>query len=268
MELDIFEINAFAEVDFSGNPAAVCPLKNFLPENIMQSIAAQNNLAETAFIVPDENGYQIRWFSPNQEVDLCGHATLAAAYVIFHYLNKNSNAILFKSMSGHLTATLDGDYIELNFPARPIEIVETPSAILDASNFTPQTVLGSDDYIVVMKNENEIRNLKIDMNKLLSLDRRGVIFTAPGDKVDFVSRVFHAKLGIGEDPVCGSAHCQLMTYWSKKLNKTKLNAEQLSPRGGMLICEIKEGRVYLKGKAQIYLQGKIFLKTNLKGAKA
>jgi PhzF family phenazine biosynthesis protein len=259
MQLDIFEINAFAENDFSGNPAAICPLAQFLSNSIMQSIAAQNNLPETAFIVPDGNDYLIRWFAPNQEVQLCGHATLAAAYVVFHYLNRDLSEVSFKSISGLLTAKREGDYIELNFPARPIENVATPALIREASNLTPQGVLGSDDYIVLMKNEDEIRHLKVNLNKLLELDRRGVVFTAPGDKVDFVSRVFHAKLGIGEDPVCGSAHCQLMTYWSKKLNKTKLHAKQLSSRGGDLICEIKDGRVYLKGKAYVYLEGKIYL---------
>lgn len=259
MQIDILQINAFTGKAFSGNPAAVCPLKKFLPDNIMQSIATQNNLSETAFIVAGRNSYSIRWFSPTQEVKLCGHATLAAAYAVFNYLETELNGIQFESASGILKASRVGNDVELDFPARPIEEITLPSLIIEAINFVPQQVLGSDDYIVVLKDQKQITELKVDLNKLSLLDRRGVIFTAPGIEADFVSRVFHPKLGIGEDPVCGSAHCELMPYWSNVFNKTKLHAFQLSSRGGEIFCEIKNDRVFLKGKCQTYLKGIIFL---------
>ena len=253
-------INAFTERDFGGNPAAVCPLEQFFPNETMQAIAEQNNLSETAFIVFIKKGhYEIRWFSPTQEVELCGHATLAAAWVIFNYLDKDLNQIVFNSASGPLQAIRKQDAITLVFPARNFEEVLMPESIRKGINCMPELILKSDDYLVILNNQNEIESLEVDLSKLLELDLRGVIFTAPGDEVDFVSRVFHPKLGIGEDPVCGSAHCELMPYWSQRLKKNKMKALQLSSRMGTLECEIIKDQIMLNGKCKEYLYGEIYL---------
>jgi len=261
MEIEVYEINAFSAKNFSGNPAAVCPLKEFLPAGEMQSIAAQNNLPETAFIVQKSgNEYDIRWFAPESEVDLCGHATLAAAHALFQHINPELQTVTFNSASGKLNVRKNDGLIELDFPARFPEKQESILPIFhESSNSTPLEVLASDDYIIVLENEKEIQDLIVDMDKLASLDRRGVIFTAKGTTADFVSRVFHPKLGIGEDPVCGSAHCQLTPYWSHKLQKRELKAKQLSPRGGEILCSIKEQRVLLSGEAKTYLKGTLFI---------
>lgn len=257
MSLELFHVNAFVKNNelFSGNPAAVCPLNEFLPDDIMQKIAAQNNLAETAFIVFNEDNCLIRWFAPKEEVDLCGHATLAAAYVIFNFLAPNMNNISFQSKKYQLQAKRSQDFIELDFPARPYEKIKTPALITEALSFEPMFTLASDDYLVVLNNQDQIQHLKVDSNKLAQLDRRGVVFTARGIEADFVSRVFHPKLGIGEDPVCGSAHCELTPYWSAELNKNSLRAFQLSDRGGEIFCDLKSDRVFLKGKCLMYLKG-------------
>ena len=258
--MDIYEVNAFTKgnTKYSGSPAAVCPLKAFLPDNEMQSIASQNNLPETAFIVPNNNNmYEIRWFSPLQEVALCGHATLAAASIIFNYLKPDIDVIDFQSVSGSLVAKKIQDKVEINFPSRPPNIVKPPDLLLKATNFVPLIVLAADDYIAVLKAQEEILHLQVDMNMLATLDRRGVIFTAPGLDADFVSRVFHPKLGIGEDPACGSAHCQLMPYWSNVLGKNCLHSYQLSARPAEFFCRLENNRVFLIGLCQIYLKGKV-----------
>jgi PhzF family phenazine biosynthesis protein len=260
-QLDLYEVNAFSmsQQSFSGSPAAVCLLEKFLPDTVMQSIAAQNNLPETAFIVGKDADYTIRWFAPTQEVNLCGHATLASAHVLFAYFKINAETIHFNSMSGILKATRVDDLIELNFPARPSENIVSPGLILEAINFAPMEVLASDDYIVVLENQTQIKKLEVNLEKLSQLDRRGVIFTAPGEDVDFVSRVFHPKLGIGEDPACGSAHCELMPYWSKRLHKFKLHSYQLASRPAEFFCRIENDRVFLRGRCHTYMLGKIFL---------
>jgi len=256
--IPIYHINAFVrENQFSGNPAAVCPLNEFLPDEIMQAIAAQNNLAETAFIVLKESHCLIRWFAPKEEVTLCGHATLAAAHAIFNFISPTSNHIEFRSPLHILKASRENDLITLDFPARPYEKIELPKILKESITVTPKEVLASDDYLVVLKDQSHIENLVVDLNMLSKLDRRGVVFTAKGNQSDFVCRVFHPKLGIREDPVCGSAHCELTPYWSKILNKTQLNATQLSSRGGDLLCELKNNRVILKGKCRTYLDGMI-----------
>lgn len=259
MNITLYEVNAFTNRDFSSNPAAVCVLDHFLPDEIMQAIAAQNNLPETAFLVHEGGDiYRIRWFAPNAEVGLVGHATLAASYVIFNEVNKSLTSIKYNSNSGQLNAERNNSKITLNFPASmPEQLNVIPEYISNAIDVEPQQVLGSMDYIVVLKDEQQIANLIVDMNQLALLDRRGVVFTAKGDTVDFVSRVFHPKLGIGEDPVCGSAHCQLAPYWSAILKKNTFHAKQLSSRGGELYCELVNDRVLLSGECRLYLKGEI-----------
>ncbi|MEK6731974.1 MAG: PhzF family phenazine biosynthesis isomerase [Pseudomonadota bacterium] len=257
MKIDIYYINAFTDKAFRGNPAAVCILDGFLSEELMQKIAAQNNLSETAFVVKTDKQYKIRWFAPGGEVKLCGHATLASAHLLFNILDQELEYIEFQSASGLLTCKKENDAIVLDFPARPYEKIKPSAILIESINVEPEVVLGSDDYIVVLKDQAQVINLSVNANGLKQLDRRGVIFTAPGTDVDFVSRVFHPKLGIGEDPVCGSAHCELMPYWCGVFNKTKLHARQLSPRGGELFCELEGDRVLLKGKCKSYLSGKI-----------
>lgn len=265
MKIKIYQVDAFATELFSGNPAAVCPLEKFLPDEVLQSIAAENNLPETAFIVSQKCAdYAIRWFSPTQEVSLCGHATLAAAHVVFNILKNSSEEVNFESASGALKARIDEGRIELVFPSRPSHEIETPTLIKEAINHRPISVLASDDYIVILKDQQQIETLAVDQNKLMQLDRRGVVFTAPGNNVDFVSRVFHPKLGIGEDPVCGSAHCEMMPYWSKILGKNKLSAQQLSRRGGKLYCNFVGDKVYLAGEATLYMSGEIMIPDNSK----
>ncbi len=266
MTLDLFVINAFAteESTFSGSPAGVCLLESFLPDETLQAIAAQNNLPETAFIVKDlskgPHDYQIRWFAPNQEVGLVGHATLATAYVLFHEYKIPSETLKFYSRTGILLeASKKGDLIELNFPAQPFEKTPAPEAILKSIQFTPIEVLGSLDYLVVLENESQIKCLEVDQSELCKLDRRGVVFTAPGTTADIVSRVFHPKLGIGEDPACGSAHCEIIPYWAERLGKSSFHTRQLASRPAEFFCEFKPelGRVFLQGRCQVYLRGKI-----------
>ena len=257
MKINLFEINAFTKENeaLSGSPAAVCYLEEFPADAVMLAIASQNNLPETAFVVPEGEGYRIRWFSPTQEVALCGHATLAAAHVLFHDIKPGLKSVSFNSLSGFLKADDIDSLVELNFPARPSEIISPPQLIIDAINFSPVEILASDDYIVVLENEQQIARLEVDLDKLTKLDRRGVIFTAPGDTVDFVSRVFHPKLGIGEDPACGSAHCELMPYWSKRLGKAVLHSYQLASRPAEFFCKIEDERVFLRGGCDTYFVG-------------
>lgn len=261
MELDLFVVNAFSQTPFCGNPAGVCILDAFLSDQKMQAIAQQNNLPETAFLVEQSPGeYQIRWFAPEEEVDFCGHATLASAYVLYQNRSHPLHSIVFQSKVGSLTTTQENGKIVMNLPARKIEPIERPPAhLLEAFNQPVDKVLGSDDYIVVLFEEAQLTQLEVDLALLSQLDRRGVVFTAPGKNVDFVSRVFHPKLGIGEDPVCGSAHCQLVSYWSQRLHKTQLTAVQCSLRGGELYLRLNEDRVLLSGYANVYLKGKIYI---------
>ena len=257
MSFNMFHVNAFIKNNtlFSGNPAAVCPLDDFFPDEILQKIASQNNLPETAFIVQNKDYFLIRWFAPKEEVDLCGHATLAAAHVIFNYLSPELRKIFFKSPKFKLEASRNDDLIELNFPSRAHQEVITPDLIKEAINIEPQVTLASDDYLVILDDQLQIENLSPNLDLLSKLDRRGVVFSAKGSKSDYVSRVFHPKLGIGEDPVCGSAHCELTPYWSDKLDKKTLLAHQLSARGGEILCTLKGNRVLLAGKCLTYMQG-------------
>lgn len=257
----IYQIDAFTKNVFSGNPAAVCPLEQWLSDEIMQKIAAENNLAETAFYVKNGDKYEIRWFTPQTEVDLCGHATLAAAFVLFHYENHSDSVITFHSpRSGDLTVTKDGDLLSLNFPTDTLEPITLTNEILDAFDVKPQLAFkGKTDYMLLFNTEEEILNLKPNFNQISKLDVRGVIVTAKGNTTDFVSRFFAPQSGINEDPVTGSAHTTLIPYWAKELNKTVLSAIQLSERKGYLDCELLGNRVRISGYAACYLIGDLFL---------
>ena len=257
MELTLYQIDAFAEKVFEGNPAAVCPLNDWLNDADLQAIAEENNLSETAFYVPVKDGYHLRWFTPNAEVDLCGHATLASAYVIFNFSNDTNNAIHFETRSGRLTVSKHDDRLVMDFPSQPGNPCACPPLLVEGLGNGPVEVLCSEDYMAVYQNEREVIALKPDFNALSRLDHRGVIVTARGKDVDFVSRFFAPSYGINEDPVTGSAHCTLAPYWAGKLNKTKLSAKQVSKRTGYIDCELKDDRVFLSGKAVFYMKGTI-----------
>jgi len=257
MKITIYQIDAFSNRIFAGNPAAVCPLEEWLEGSLLQAIAQENNLSETAFFVPEKDGYHIRWFTPVAEVDLCGHATLASAFVIFNYLDTSSSQIAFRSRSGRLTVVQEEELISMDFPSQPPVPCEAPKELLDGLNKEPLEILCSEDYFVLFSSEKAIVELKPDMGLLKKLDLRGVIVTAKADKVDFVSRFFAPKFGIDEDPVTGSAHCALTPYWAKKLNKKDVHAHQVSQRGGELFCKDCGDRVVIAGRAVTFMEGSI-----------
>lgn len=261
MELSLYQVDAFTDKLFGGNPAAVCPLKEWLPTETMQKIALENNLSETAFIVREGEGYHIRWFTPAIEVDLCGHATLATAHVLFAELGYEKEKIIFNSKSGALSVRKDGDLYTLNFPSDTLKKVAPLSLLSDGLRQTPIEVYrGKDDFLVIFENQEIIENLKPDFSKLAQLnDARGIICTAKGKEVDFVSRCFYPAAGIDEDPVTGSAHTTMLPYWAKKLGQTQFTARQLSERGGLLHCEFLGDRVDISGKGVTYLRGHIFI---------
>ena len=262
MKQKIYQVDAFTDKIFSGNPAAVCPLTQWLSDELLQKIAMENNLAETAFYLKQDHQYQIRWFTPKVEVDLCGHATLAAAYVLFFHENHEENLVIFYSgRSGKLTVTKKDNILTLNFPADVYESTQLSEELSNAFDIMPMLALkGKTDYVLVFANESDIRNIKPDFSKIAKLDARGIIVTAKGDTVDFVSRFFAPQSGIDEDPVTGSAHTTLIPYWAKELNKTRLSAIQLSERRGYLQCEILGDRVEISGHARLYLTGEIYIK--------
>ena len=258
MKQQIYQIDAFADKIFSGNPAAVIPLEKWLPDEIMQNIALENNLSETAFFVPKENGFHIRWFTPAAEVDLCGHATLATAHVLFNHLNYTEKEIRFESRSGILKVKKDGDLIVLDFPSSKIEEIEIPENLKLAFNIQPQKCFkGRDDLMLIFENEADILNLKPDFQKIIESKTRGIIASAKSEKYDFVSRFFAPAVGVNEDPVTGSAHTMLIPYWAKQLGKTALTAKQVSARGGILHCTFLDDRVEIGGNAVAYLVGEI-----------
>lgn len=257
MKLTIYQIDAFSDKVFKGNPAAVCPLDKWLNDETMQKIAEENNLAETAFFVPNEEGFHIRWFAPLTEVDLCGHATLATAYVIKEYLGYKKNEILFESKSGELTVRFEDDGIILNFPSNQLERAKLPDGMLEGLGVLPTELYKNEDYMMILDSEEELRSLKPNFDVLKKVPTRGIIVTAKGDQCDFVSRFFAPLVGVNEDPVTGSAHSTLIPYWSKKLHKTEMIAEQLSRRGGKIYCTDLGERVEMKGKAVTYLKGEI-----------
>ncbi len=259
MKLKIYQIDAFTDKVFGGNPAAVCPLDKWLDDKLMQNIAMENNLAETAFYVKTGNEYQIRWFTPEVEVDLCGHATLAAAFVLFNFENHIGSVIHFMSpRSGKLTVSKHGELLTLNFPADPAEPIVPFKELTDGFNFIPIEVLkGKTDYMMVFENETQISEMVPLFDKINRIDARGIIVTARGDSADFVSRFFAPQCGINEDPVTGSAHTTLTPYWAEKLGKNELTAIQLSKRKGHLKCSFLNDRVEISGVGKLYLKGEI-----------
>lgn len=261
MRLKVYQIDAFTDKVFSGNPAAVCPLDKWLSDDLMQKIAMENNLAETAFFVKQGNEYLIRWFTPLVEVDLCGHATLASAFVIFNYEIYTNDEILFNSpRSGKLTVKKQGEFLSLNFPSDVFKQIELTEEILNGFDHHPiEAYRGKTDYMLVFKDEGQIVNIKPNFENISKLKGRGVIITARGNSVDFVSRFFAPQSGITEDPVTGSAHTTLIPYWAKKLNQNELIAMQLSERKGFLKCKYLNDRVEISGKAKPFLIGDIYL---------
>ena len=257
MKLDIYQIDAFAERPFEGNPAAVVPLETWLPDTTMQAIAEENNLAETVFFVPSGDGYHIRWFTPVSEVKLCGHATLASAYVLFNCLGYESDRVTFESLSGPLGVSTDGALLTLDFPRQMPVPCEAPTQLVQGLGREPLECLAREDYVAVFESEEDVANLALDHHLLGQLGLRGVIATAPSAQYDFVARFFSAKLGIPEDPVTGSAYTQIAPYWSEKLGKNELSAKQISARGGKLFCEVRGDRVFISGAAVKYMQGSI-----------
>jgi len=257
MKLSLYQIDAFANKVFEGNPAAVIPLEDWLPAKTMQLIASENNLSETAFFSPSDNNYEIRWFTPNGEIELCGHATLASAYVLFNILNYKREQIEFNSLSGKLTVKKVNDLFRLDFPSQNPIKCKMPRLLSEGLGRESNNCYKNEDYLVVFETENEIVNINPDFNKLKILDSRGVIITAPGLNYDFVSRAFFPKYGVLEDPVTGSAHTKLIPYWAEKLGRSKLIAKQVSKRGGELFCENDKNRVYISGHAKLYMKGEI-----------
>jgi PhzF family phenazine biosynthesis protein len=260
MKLRIFQVDAFTDRVFHGNPAAVCPLETWLPDELMQQIAMENNLAETAFFVKMKNRFEIRWFTPKVEVDLCGHATLATAFVIFEFEGFRDQMIEFDSRSGLLHATKDQDFITLDFPSDPPVESSAPKGLYAAMNLKPaQVYRGKSDFMLIYTSAAEIESLKPDMRLLSEITCRGIIVTAPGEESDFVSRFFAPQSGIDEDPVTGSAHTTLTPYWAAKLGRNELTAQQLSARRGWLQCRLAGDRVKISGQARAYMSGEITL---------
>lgn len=261
MKTRLFQVDAFTDKLFSGNPAAVCPLDRWLSDYHMQNIAMENNLAETAFFVKEDSRYHIRWFTPTVEVDLCGHATLAAAYVLFNIDGFEGNEIRFYSeRSGELRVLRNDGLLTLDFPADNINKIELKDELIDGFGQTPvEGYRGKTDYMFVFETEEQIMAMQPDFEKIAKLAARGVIVTAKAREVDFVSRFFAPQSGINEDPVTGSAHTTLTPFWSKRMNKVHLTAKQLSARGGWLGCTLKGERVLISGAARLYLSGEIEL---------
>jgi predicted PhzF superfamily epimerase YddE/YHI9 len=262
MYLPVFHVDAFTAKPFGGNPAAVCPLAEWLDDDRLRAVAAENNLSETAYLVPRNGGYDLRWFTPTCEVKLCGHATLASALVVMQTLAPGSNSVRFEtSFSGTLTVSRDRDLLAMDFPANPPWVCPNrPAALLDGLGRTPASVMQvEDNYFAVYEREQDITSICPDLRLLEKLHPAGVAITAPGKNCDFVSRYFAPSYGIPEDPVTGSTHCSLAPYWADRLGKTSLHARQVSERGGELWCEVKGDRVIIKGKAVLTLRGELLL---------
>jgi PhzF family phenazine biosynthesis protein len=260
MQIPIFKVDAFSSTLFSGNPAAVCPLPYWLDDTLLQAIAAENNLSETAFFVslPD-GGYHLRWFTPAAEVELCGHATLATAHVLFSHLSPELSRVHFQTRSGILPVGKNGSLIELDFPARKPAPIDPPVALINGLGVRPKKVLAAADYFVVYENEAAVRAIQPDFKLLAGLELDGVCITAPGDQADFCSRFFAPAIGVPEDPVTGSAHTMLTPYWAERLGKKELRAVQVSKRGGELFCQDRGERVTIAGQAVTFLKGFIEL---------
>lgn len=259
MRIPLYQVDAFTSQVFAGNPAAVCLLDRWVDDSILQAVAAENNLSETAFLVRNAKGFDLRWFTPATEVALCGHATLASAFVLFSYQKWPEEHIRFQTRkSGELMATRRDDLLEMNFPARPAYAQAPPAGLNEALRVTPEAVLGSaEDLLVVLDSERTVKAAQPDFFALERVACRGTIITARGDRSDFVSRFFAPRVGIPEDPVTGSAHCVLVPYWAGVLRKNNLHAFQVSKRGGELFCKQAGERVKISGRAVLYMEGTI-----------
>ena len=260
MTIPIYQVDAFSDHIFGGNPAAVCPLHFWLDTEVMQKIAMENNLSETAFFVPKDDYFEIRWFTPKVEINLAGHPTLATAWVIYNELNYTKDTIKFVSpLSGELIVEKKNDLITMNFPSNKAEPIPIPENLIEGLGLEPIEVLKSRDLLIVYKNQAEIESINPDFGLLEKLETFGIIITAPGDNCDFVSRFFAPRAGINEDPVTGSAHTILIPYWAEKLKKDKLSAIQVSDRKGHLSCEHHGNRVSIAGKAKLFMKGEIYI---------
>jgi PhzF family phenazine biosynthesis protein len=259
MKIPIYQVDAFTSEVFSGNPAAVCVLETWMDDKRLQSIAAENNLSETAFLVRNDDGFDIRWFTPVTEVALCGHATLASAFVLFSCRKWPEETIRFRTCrSGDLSVVKRGDLLEMDFPSRPSHRRTPPAGLEEALRVSPKDVFGSaEDLLVLLESEKAVREVKPDFSALARVECRGAIITAPGDRSDFVSRFFAPRVGVPEDPVTGSAHCVLIPYWAVVLRKNDLHAFQISKRGGELFCAHAGERVKISGMAVLYMEGAI-----------
>ena len=256
-QLPLYQVDAFAAAPFTGNPAAVVPLERWLDDALMQSIALENNLSETAFFVPEGDAFRIRWFTPAAEVDLCGHATLATAWVLFNERGYAGDTVQFQSRSGELRVSRDDDWLTLDFPAQPpVPVARSPELVRGLGR-APSELLAAEDYLAVFEDAGQVADLRPDFTLLARLDRRGVIATAPAEEVDFVTRFFAPGLAVPEDPVTGSAFTQLGPYWAARLGRKRLRARQISARGGEVICEPRGDRVLISGRAVAYLAGTI-----------
>lgn len=272
MRIRLFQVDAFTRRRFAGNPAAVCPLDGWLEDDRLQAIAAENNLSETAFLVAREGDYELRWFTPEAEVDLCGHATLASAFVVLRFLEASRDAVRFHTRSGPLEVERQGERLVMDFPATPAEPCDAPEELATALGAAPEEVLRATDWLAVFAEAADVAGLDPDMRALKRLGRRGVIVTAPAEGADratagaepatrddappdFVSRFFAPAVGVPEDPVTGSAHCTLTPYWASRLGRANLVGRQISRRGGVVHCELRDGRVVLSGYAVLYLEG-------------
>ncbi|MFV0376163.1 MAG: PhzF family phenazine biosynthesis protein [Mangrovibacterium sp.] len=260
MKLPLFQVDAFAESLFKGNPAAVIPLDEWLNTETMQQIAMENNLSETAFFLPARDGFEIRWFTPKSEVKICGHATLAAAHVIFTEASYPKDEITFGSLSGPLRVCKRDELLQLDFPTDKVQPIDAPNQVIQALGKLPIACYkGKTDCMLVYETEKEIRDINPNYAALSKVDIRGVVVTAAGNDVDFVSRFFAPRLGLYEDPVTGSSHTLLTPYWAGKLGKTEMKARQLSSRGGELLVSLQANRVLIAGKTKTYLRGEIFI---------
>jgi len=259
MKLPIFQLDAFASRQFGGNPAAVVISPKWLPDETLQSIAQENNLAETAFVVPGKHAFDLRWFTPEVEVDLCGHATLASAHVIFNHGYTTESQIVFQYQGGTLTVTRENDLLAMDFPARPPTKIECDASVVKALGASPLELYQSRDLLAVFDSQSDVEKLRPDFAAVAKLDTFAVIASAPGQKCDFVSRFFAPGAGISEDPATGSSHCTLVPYWSNRLGKSKLRALQISRREGEFFCENQGGRIKIAGRVLEYLQGEIYV---------
>jgi len=264
MPIPLYQVDAFTTRVLGGNPAAICPLERWLDDATLQALATENNLSETAFFVPEAEGYRLRWFTPATEVELCGHATLASAHVLFEHLGYPGERIRFLTHSGDLFVARAGGELEMDFPAEVPEPCQAPAALAEALGTQPAEVLAASDYLAVLADAGAVAALAPDQGRLTTLDRRGVIVTAPagdygGGGYDFVSRFFAPRWGVPEDPVTGSAHCALAPFWAERLGRSELRARQVSTRGGDVTCAVRGDRVALRGAAVTYLVGECLI---------